>query len=378
MATATAGAAIALRTTVGGDITVELGVIRIVATKAEDKGLTVGTTLMPGLQTANLIPAVDGRMKAMARSTTLRNTATKRITAADKTMEAATTSNGKLQQDVAESTNSATLFFCETTLAAKLRQITDSANPGRESIFMHIDLSKRRRSVEVLVACLFAFLGTNSAPAQQLDTASVIEQVDAAVKARIDNVVGYTDTEHYAVYRSNDEVHPVAEMTVITTYKKDSGKSYAIVSQTGSEIIQKLVLDAILDNEKHLNEPGIREGAWVTSANYEMSLKPGGIQLLDGRSCLALTLIPRRKASFLIDGTLWVDSTNGSIVQLQGFTSKNSSLVTGPTQVMRQYANVDGFSQATHVRAVSNSFMFGQTIVKIDYRDYKIQLNPPL
>ncbi|MFZ0747102.1 MAG: hypothetical protein WAM85_22055, partial [Terracidiphilus sp.] len=144
----------------------------------------------------------------------------------------------------------------------------------------------------------------------------MIQQVDSAVRTRIENVAKYTDIEHYAVYRYKDEIHPVAEMTVRTTYQKDSGKSYMIVSQTGSEIIQKLVLDAILDNEKHLNEPGIREGAWINSQNYGMKLEPRGIQLLDGRHCLVLTLIPKRKASYLINGTLWVDSADGSIVQL--------------------------------------------------------------
>jgi hypothetical protein len=52
-------------------------------------------------------------------------------------------------------------------------------------------------------------------------------------------------------------------------------------------------------------------------------------------------------------------------------------LLTGPTQVIRQYANVSGFSQAIHARAVSNSSMFGQTIVKIDYQNYQVQLGPP-
>jgi hypothetical protein len=220
-------------------------------------------------------------------------------------------------------------------------------------------------------------LGTSKVPAQQVDTASVIQKVDVAVKARIKNVAGYTVTEHYAVYRYKDESHPVAEMTVITTYRKAAGKSYEMVSQTGSKIIQKLVLGAILDNEKHLNEPGIREGAWITSANYQMKLKPGEIQMLSGRDCLVLTLIPKRKESYLVEGTLWVDATNGSIVQLQGTTSGSSSVFTGPTQVMRQYAIVGGYSQATHVRAVSNSFLFGETIVTVDYQDYHIQLRPP-
>jgi len=212
--------------------------------------------------------------------------------------------------------------------------------------------------------------------AQQLDTAAVISRVDAAVETRIERVAGYTVTEHYAVYRNMDETNPVAEMTVKTTYQWDTGKSYTIISQTGSGMIRSLVLGSILDNEKRMSLPGSREGAWITSANYEMKLKPGGTQLLDGRDCLVLTLTPKRKTPYLVEGTLWVDSKDGSIVQVQGTAARSSSLFTGPTQVTRQYADIAGFSQATHVRAVSNSFMFGQTIVKIDYQDYHVQLRP--
>jgi outer membrane lipoprotein-sorting protein len=241
---------------------------------------------------------------------------------------------------------------------------------------MMIDLSQRRFSIALAAASLFAFPGTIPAPAQQPGAPAVIQQVDAAVKARVENIVGYTATEHYSVYRSKDETHPVAEMTVRTTYRRDAGKSYTILSQTGSEIIRSLVLGTILNNEKQLSQPGIREAAWITSANYEMNLKPGGTQSLDGRYCLVLTLTPRRKTPYLIDGTLWVDAKDGTIVQVQGTAPKSSSIFTGPTQLVRQYTNVGGYPQAIHVRAVSNSFMFGQTIVKIDYQDYQVQLRP--
>jgi hypothetical protein len=69
-----------------------------------------------------------------------------------------------------------------------------------------------------------------------------------------------------------------------------------------------------------------------------------------------------------------VDAKNESLVQIQGVASKSVSHFTGPTQVMRQYADIDGFSMATRARAVSNSFLFGATIVTIDYQDYKLQL----
>lgn len=225
-------------------------------------------------------------------------------------------------------------------------------------------------------ASLLLCLAALPAPALQLDSAIVIQRVDAAVKNRIDTIAAYTVTEHYAVYRNNDEIHPVAEMTVKTTYRQQSGKSYQILSQSGSQLIRTLILGAILDNEKQLNEPGVREGAWFTSANYAMSLKPGGVQQVDSTTCLLLDIVPRRKAPYLIQGTLWVDANDGSIVQIQGVSSQSASIVTGPTQVVRQYAKVNGFSQATHARAESDSLLFGKTIVKIDYSGYQIQLRP--
>jgi hypothetical protein len=229
-----------------------------------------------------------------------------------------------------------------------------------------------RRHMQAL-ALLLAILSGALAQAQQPDEASVIRGVDAAVKARLDGIAAYTVTEYYAVFRNNDNTHPSAEMTVKTTYQRETGKSYAILSESGSEMMRRLILDSILDNEKRINQPGVRESSWLTSANYEMKLKPGGLQRVDGRDCFVLAINPRQKAPNLIVGTIWVDARDKSIVQLQGTASKSVSHFTGPTQMMRQYANVDGFSMATHARAESDSRLFGRTVVMIDYRDYQIQ-----
>jgi hypothetical protein len=107
-----------------------------------------------------------------------------------------------------------------------------------------------------------------------------------------------------------------------------------------------------------------------------MKLKSNETQRIDGRECLVLSIVPRRPSPFLFTGTLWVNARDYSIVQLQGMAAKSHSMLTGPAQVARQYANVDGFPMATHARAVSNSMLLGQTIVKIDYQGYQIQPPP--
>jgi hypothetical protein len=107
-----------------------------------------------------------------------------------------------------------------------------------------------------------------------------------------------------------------------------------------------------------------------------MKLQPGGPQRISGRDCYVLSISPRQKAPNLIVGTLWVDTKDESIVQLQGTTSKSVSVFTGPTKVMRQYTIVDGFAEATHASGASTSFLFGLTVVTIDYSDYQIQVRP--
>ena len=133
-------------------------------------------------------------------------------------------------------------------------------------------------------------------------------------------------------------------------------------------MIRSLGLDPILQREKEINLPGNVEHSWITSANYEMTLKPGSIQLLDGRNCLVLAINPKRKAPNLIIGTIWVDAKDYTIVRLEGIASKAPSVFAGATHMMRQYANIDGFAMATHARAESSTFLYGRTVVKIDDR----------
>lgn len=233
----------------------------------------------------------------------------------------------------------------------------------------------RRRRYGKAAICFIVLLGATASLAQQPEASTVIRGIDAANQARAERVLGFTDIEHYAVFRGKDESRPTAEMTVKVHYQKGVGKSYSVLSASGPEIVRKLAFGKLLDDEKEINEPGKVEESWFTSANYEMKLMLGGPQRKNGRDCFVLAITPRRKAPNLIAGTLWVDARNFNIVEVQGMASKNPSIWAGPTRMMRQYDPVNGFAMATRARAESDSFLFGRTLVTVDYRDYHLELS---
>jgi hypothetical protein len=208
-----------------------------------------------------------------------------------------------------------------------------------------------------------------------LDQAAAIRHVDEAVLARVSKLAGYTATERYAVFRGKDETHPVADMTVKTTYRRETGKSYQVLSQNGSALIRRLGLDPLLDREKTINLPGNVEHSWIDSANYDMTLNPE-MQMLDGRECLKFAIVPKQKAPNLIIGSVWVDAKDYTIVKLEGVASKSPSVFAGTTHMLRQYARVDGFAMATHAWAESSTFLYGRTVVTIDYTGYRIEAKP--
>ena len=205
------------------------------------------------------------------------------------------------------------------------------------------------------------------------DGAEILAKIDAMTQARYAHVAGFSDTEQYAVYRGADQTHAAAEMTVRVTYRKGVGKSYDVLSQSGSGLILHFGLKPLLDNEKEINDPAKVAESWLTTANYVMHLKPGQTRVLEGRTCVAVAIKPKRKAPNLIDGKVWVDPANGAILEVDGVASKAPSIFAGTTTLTRVYAMMDGYAQATHARGESSG-LFGKTVVTIDYSDYRIEV----
>jgi hypothetical protein len=108
----------------------------------------------------------------------------------------------------------------------------------------------------------------------------------------------------------------------------------------------------------------------VTSANYRIRLV--GEEVVRGRPCEVLELIPRRKSPHLLRGRAWVDAKDYSLVRIEGRPSASLSFLAGRPMIVRDYENIYGFAFAKRSHALSDSLLLGTTELTIEYSGYKL------
>jgi hypothetical protein len=140
-------------------------------------------------------------------------------------------------------------------------------------------------------------------------------------------------------------------------------------------MLRSIVIDKVLANEKEMARAENREKVAITSANYEMHLLPGKT-IQNGRECVIMTLKARRKQTYLLNGKGWFDASDFTLVHLEGSPAQSVSIFAGDMAGKRDYDRIDGFSMAQHAELHSHSFLFGDTVMKIDYSEYKLDLEP--
>jgi hypothetical protein len=236
-----------------------------------------------------------------------------------------------------------------------------------------------KTAIAYAVLCTLLSVPINGARPSYLQSASgdkteIVHHIDAAVALRAKSIAHYTVQEQYDLYRNTDTT-PAAQETIQTTYDRATGKQYTVAAQSGSSFLRSAVIDKLLAGEKDLNLPANREASWLTSSNYQMQPQSGTVQI-NNRTCILVIIKPLRKSPHLFDGKLWVDSADFTIVRLEGTPSQSPSFFAGQSTVARDYAKFDGFAMATHAEGHSHSFLFGDTTLKIDYTNYKIETLP--
>src|SRR5215471_6064535 len=117
-----------------------------------------------------------------------------------------------------------------------------------------------------------------------------------------------------------------------TTLDPTTGLSYRIVSEEGSGLICRKVLQAALNAEQKAIRGEDAQKAALTKDNYDFL----GISTAND-SLLKVDIRPRRKNVMLVEGSLFLKPDDAQLVRVEGDLSARPSFWTRKVHVVREY-----------------------------------------
>jgi outer membrane lipoprotein-sorting protein len=167
----------------------------------------------------------------------------------------------------------------------------------------------------------------------------------------------------------------LGESTVRVRYEYPQAKTFEILSEHGSRVVQAMVFRPLREHEAKTSEGSDKTGSAVTPANYRV--EAAGEADLDGRHCYLLRAIPRRRDKYLFRGTLWIDAQDLAIARIEGEPAKLPSFWVRKVSFVRSYRKIGDFWLPSEDTSVSEVKIFGSHTLTIRYSDYTLDGKAP-
>ena len=229
----------------------------------------------------------------------------------------------------------------------------------------------------LFLAALFVAIAAGARPqnattasAPGVSVAQIVEQIQVQDQARTGRLKHYQALRHYHVEYHGFSAAVVADMAVEVTFDAGSGKSFRIVSESGSKFLAEKVLRRAVDSEKEAS--GNKASAALTPANYKFALI--GRENQGGRPAYILDVEPLHPNKFLVRGKIWVDEADYAVVKMETQPAKSPSFWISRTLIEYTGSKTGEFWFPQKVRSETKVRIGGTAVLTIDYGSYQLAL----
>jgi hypothetical protein len=201
-----------------------------------------------------------------------------------------------------------------------------------------------------------------------LSAAQIVEQMQVHEQGRSRALKHYRAVRHYQVEYRGFSANVGAKMDVEVNYDIASGKSFRIVSQSGSGMLVDKVLKRAVDSEKEASHD--KGATALTPANYKFHLT--GSEMIGGRAAYVLEVEPHVASKFLYRGKIWVDSEDFAVAKIETQPSKSPSFWISRTLIQCTNAKAGEFWFPEKLRSETKVRVGGGAVLTIDYGNYEV------
>jgi hypothetical protein len=174
-------------------------------------------------------------------------------------------------------------------------------------------------------------------------------------------------------FAANPRFKTDSTMYVQTVFRHPDQLESTVTSHEGSKLIRSRVFDKILEAEAETHAKKDKQQVDIVPSNYTFALLAN--EQCDAGPCFHMRISPKRRDKYSLDGEIWVDGTDFSIVRIHGSPAKRPSIWTTKTEIDRRYRKVDGIWLPARLDSSSNIMIAGHSVLSIEYTYESVQTN---
>jgi hypothetical protein len=212
---------------------------------------------------------------------------------------------------------------------------------------------------------------TSGKPA--LTSSEIVAEMLLHNRERADGLKHYQSIRHYEVNYKGYAVKLDAKLTVEADYDAVSGKTFRIVSHSGSSLLVEKVLKRLVESEQEAQQD--KKANDLTPANYKFQLT--GIERVADRPAYVLQVEPLVDSKYLYRGRVWVDAADFAVAKIEAEPARNPSIWISSTAINHEYIKTDGFWLPAQNRSESKVRVGGTAVLTIDYGTYQVVPESP-
>jgi hypothetical protein len=162
-----------------------------------------------------------------------------------------------------------------------------------------------------------------------------------------------------------------AEIEVVAHYQAPESKSFDVVSESGSKLIQSKVFSRLLESEREAANAENQRQSALTAENYSFTLLGTRPSLYGG--CYRLGVEPRRDNKFLYRGEICVNGADFAVESIDAEPAKNPSFWIKETRIKHSYEKIGQFWLPASNETVTKVRLGGTATLSILYSGYEVR-----
>lgn len=203
------------------------------------------------------------------------------------------------------------------------------------------------------------------------DVVPTADQVLLAVAQNQQNqdrsIQHYTSLRRYTLRNSRFGID--ASMTVRVDYTQDAGKTFTVLTQSGSDRVRTRVFEPMFKAEVDASRGKARDEARLDPTNYDVKMI--GRESMAGYDCFVLSILPKHKSKYLLKGKVWIDVHALEPVQMEGRPTASVSFWVGEPKIHEKFAKRSSVWVPIRMTARSSGFLLGSSELTVDYYEYQ-------